>query len=111
MPRVHKVRGLEGRSITPFGIGADMKCVGFCVRRDLPAFGDTWRRLAVFVVGTKTLEKRVDDPALRLARDDRWVECFGFSSVEEDEIGAMIRLLATGEKPSENCYANPEGYP
>ena len=65
----------------------------------------------MFVVGAKTLEKRVDDPALRLARDDRWVECFGFSSVEEDEIGAMIRLLATGEKPSENCYANPEGYP
>ena len=111
MPRFHEVLGLEGKSIAPFGIGADMKCVGFSVWRDLPAFGDAGRRLAVFVVGAKSFEKSVDDPAFRLACDDRWVECFGFGSVEENQVSPLIHLSATGDKPSENCHANPEGYP
>jgi hypothetical protein len=63
--------------------------------------------LPILVIRAEALEESVNDPSLRLASDDRWIERLGFRAIYENQIRTLAVALAACKGESKNCHANP----
>ena len=93
--------GGDGVAIAPEGVGAEVECVVFFVRGDVPAFGDARAGGAGFVDAAEAFEQGGGDAHADLVGDDGGVEGFGFGAVDEDEVGAVAGGAAGGEGEAE----------
>ena len=105
-PARDEILGRERRAIAPLRIGPQVERVGFSIRRNLPTLRHARHRLSILVVGAESLEKRIHDAALRLARDDRRVQRFRLRAVHKNQIPSRGILPARGQREGENCHAN-----
>jgi hypothetical protein len=102
-PGADEIVGGDGVAVAPAGVGAQVEGVDSAPLANIPAFGDAGDRLGVGVKRSQPLEEGVGDAAFGLAGDEGGVERFGLGSVEENEIGASRRRVATCRKEANQC--------
>ena len=82
IPRPDVVRGGDGLTVTPLGIGVDVERIDGAVVADFPTFGDTGFRLeCLWIFYRKAFKKRADKVVFRDTCYNVWVEALGLCAV------------------------------
>ena len=98
LPRSEKIARGHGVAVAPLRIVPQVESIDAAIRRNVPALRHAGLRRGRGVKRREALEERVRDAAIGLAGDQRGVDRLGFRAIEKNEVRAIQRAPAAGER-------------